>query len=260
MSFPMNSPFIRGALVKTGQGYFCLDPNEQFVSRHLIEHGQFGLHEIAQARHLAGPDARILVVGAHIGSICIPLSRHCKELVAIEANPDTYEFLILNIRMNQCLNLSAYHLAANHDNSEIEFVMSTVNSGGSKRMPLHKDHAYFYDNPKVTKVRGQRLDELFTDPKFDLVFMDIEGSEYFAFLGMPNILAATKHLVVEYLPHHLSRVGGIDVETFLTPLKDNFSTLHVPSQKITVNRDQFYPLLKEMFDKGVGDEGIVFSK
>jgi FkbM family methyltransferase len=249
-----------GVVVKTAQGYFCLDPDEQFVSRSLIDAGAYGVGEIEQARGFIRPESRVLVVGAHIGTIAIPLSRACAQLVAIEANPATYELLALNVAMNGCANIALHHVAANDREAPIEFVMNTHNSGGSKRMPLHRDAVYFHDNPRIAQVRGVRLDELLPEQAFDLVFMDIEGSEYFAFLGMQRILSGARTLIVEFLPHHLSRVAGVSVEQFLAPLAPNFDWLTVPTLGVRKAREGFLPLLRDMYERGHGDAGIVFQK
>ena len=129
--------------------------------------------------------------------------------------------------------------------------MSTHNSGGSKRMPLHRDETYFYDQPAVVQVRGARLDDLL-EGSFDVVLMHIEGSEYFAFLGMQRILAGAATLIVEFLPHHLSRVAGITVEQFLQPLVGHFRTLLVPSTREEVGAEGFGFVLEGMFDENRG--------
>ena len=251
---------IRGVVLRTKQGWYCLDPDEQFVSKSLIETGAYNLHEVERAAGYVGAESRVLVVGAHIGTIAIPLSKRCSELVAIEANPDTYEFLELNVRMNACGNVKVYNVAANDKNAPVTFLMNTHNSGGSKRMPKTRDHAYFYDNPKTTTVRGVLLDEFLDRHDFDLVFMDIEGSEYFALCGMQKILSHAKTLIVEFLPHHLTRVAGITLEDFLRPIRGNFDSLHVPSTGARVGRSQFFEVLKKMFEDNRGDAGLVFRK
>lgn len=251
---------IKGVVVETEQGWFCLDPEEQFVSKSLLETGAYGLGEIEQARQFLDAGCRALVVGAHIGTVAIPLARSCEELVAIEANPQTYEYLELNVAMNRGFNILTHNVAAGERDAPVEFVMNTVNSGGSKRMPVHRDHVYFYDNPRVASVPGVRLDDLLPGERFDLVFMDIEGSEYYAFLGMPRILAGAKTLIVEFLPHHLSRVAGVTVEKFLEPLSAHFSSLTVPSTGQQAGRKEFLGVLQRMFDNNQGDAGIIFRK
>ena len=199
-------------------------------------------------------------MGAHIGTIAVPLAGHCADLVAIEPNPDTYVFLELNVRMNACANVSIHNVAANDKDEALSFVMNTHNSGGSKRMPKIRDDAYFYDDPKVITVRGVRLDDHLERHDFDLVFMDIEGSEYFALTGMQKILGRARTLVVEFLPHHLSRVAGITVEDFLRPIAGHFQSLRVPSTGVRSGPAHFRRVLQKMYDRDQGDGGIVFEK
>ena len=248
----------KGVVVKTDQGYFCVDAADQFVSRELLDGRDWGVHELELATRHLDADARVLVAGAHIGSIAIPLSRICRELTAVEANPATCELLRLNVLLNERRNIRVVHAAANDRNGEIEFVMNTLNSGGSKRMPKFPDLIYFHD-ARITHVPASRLDDLLDDA-FDLVFMDIEGSEYFAFLGMQRILAHARTLVVEFLPHHLSRVAGITVDDFLAPLAAHFDHLTIPTTGRVVARDDFRHALQDMFDRDRGDPAIVFRK
>ena len=249
----------RAVLVKTDQGQFWVDPDDQFVSRSLRDGGVYGADEIKLAASHMEPSSRVLVVGAHIGAIAIPLSRMCRELVAVEANPATCALLRRNVLINERDNIRIIHAAANDANGTIDFVMNTHNSGGSKRMPKFRDDIYFYDNPAIATVPAGRLDDILDDA-FDLVFMDIEGSEYFAFLGMPRLLAHAKILIVEFLPHHLSRVAGITVDDFLAPLMPHFDQLTIPTMRRVVDGKDFKSVLQEMCERNWGDPAIVFGK
>jgi len=245
--------------VETDLGYFWIDPADQVVSRELVDHGTYGAREIELARSHMGESARVLVVGAHIGTVAIPLSRTCRDLVAIEANPATCELLRRNVLLNERGNITVIEAAANDRNGSIEFVMNTHNSGGSKRMPKFHDTIYFYDNPRVTTVAAHRLDDIL-DGAFDLVFMDIEGSEYFAFLGMQRILADARTLIVEFLPHCLARVASITVADFLAPLAPHFDSLAIPTMDRVVAREDFQRALLELSERPEGDPAIIFRK
>ena len=78
------------------------------------------------------------------------------------------------------------------------------------------------------------LDELLPGESFDVVLMDIEGSEYFAFLGMQRILTYAMVLQVEFIPHHLRNVAGVSVAEFLKPIREHFTTLVVPDKRLAV--------------------------
>jgi len=257
MSAELNGP--KGTVFKTDIGYFCLDTEDRVVSWEVINYGAYGMREIELARSLMDEGARVLVVGAHIGTAAIPLSRCCRDLVAVEANPRTFEMLRLNVLMNERRNVTAVHAAANHENGNIEFLMNWRNSGGSKRMPKIRDPNYFDDNPKIETVPARRLDDIL-DGVFDLVFMDIEGSEYFAFVGMQRILAGARTLIVEFLPHHLERVAGITVEDFVAPLAPHFDSLAIPTMDRIVARDEFTRALQALYERQQGDTAIIFRK
>jgi FkbM family methyltransferase len=246
---------VTNKLLKTPHGEFCVDARDRFLGDNL------SLAEIDLARSLlSNPQSTILVVGAHVGTVAIPLSRACRELVAIEANPETFVLLERNIAHNGCDNIRAFNVAANDESRAIEFLANTENSGGSKRMPKFQDAGYFSDDPAIVTVPGVRLDDYLADfPAFDMVFMDCEGSEYFAFLGMPKILRQARTLMVEFLPHHLSRVAGITVEQFIEPLS-GFDHLCIPSKNGGCTKADFLSVLQNMFDNCEVDSAIVFAR
>jgi isocitrate dehydrogenase kinase/phosphatase len=109
-------------------------------------------------------------------------------------------------------------------------------------------------------VSAAPLDELLPGELFDVVQMDIEGSEYFAFLGMQRILTAAIVLVVEFIPHHLRNVAGISVAEFLKPIREHFTTLVVPYNRLVVGRDQFESVLTLMYESDEACAAIIFMK
>ena len=248
-----------GQVVETRQGVFCVDVEDQFVSKALMTRGEYGHDEIRRVGAFLRPSSRVLLVGAHIGALLVPFSKQVDAIVGVEANPHTFKRLRLNVLMNQCRNARVFNYAASDSSGSIEFVMNTANSGASKRMPLVRNEIYFYDNPKVGTVPSVRLDDLLPHERFDVVFMDIEGSEIYAMRGMPRILASAKIVVAEFYPFMVKEVGGATVEDFLQPLED-FNTLVVPSLRRSAHKEDFRPVLQEMFDKNHCDNGIMFFR
>jgi len=253
-------PHAYAIVAKAENGLFAVDPEDNVVGGGLRRKGRYGLDEIARLVPRLGPDSRLLVVGAHLGTLAIPLARHCREVVAIEANPATYALLSLNVALNRASNIRTLEVAASDKEEEIEFLMSTENSGGSKRVPKVKEFMYYYDDPVQTTVEAVRLDTYLDDTKFDVVVMDIEGSEYFALRGMQEILSGCSALVVEFLPHHLRNVSGVSVEAFLSVIEPHFSRLTIPSSGLVVDAPKFAETLNRMYDLEQGDDGIIFEK
>jgi FkbM family methyltransferase len=249
---------IRAIITQSSNGLFAVDPEDLEVGEKLRK-GGFGLDEIERIKSLISDDSRVLIVGSHIGSLAIPISRHCKEVVAIEANPKTYELLTLNLRLNDIENVVSHNIAASEKTEIITFFLNTVNSGGSKRAPKQSHFMYEYDSPERVEIQAHALDTHLSNHAFDLVLMDIEGSEFFALKGMPKILQECKSLIVEFLPHHLRNVAGVDAQTFLKQIPERFTKVTIPSQNVTLSREEAQAFLLKMFRDEKGDDGLIFQ-
>lgn len=256
----INGLHVYALIAKTDSGLFAVDPEDHGVGRRLRKTGKYGLAEIERLKPHIASDSRILIVGAHIGTLALPISKLCKDVVAIEANPRTYELLKINIALNSTVNCRAINIAASDKTENIEFLLSRANSGGSKRVPKIREFMYYYDNPEKIWVKAATLDEYLEEKDFHIVVMDIEGSEYFALSGMQDILSKCKLLVVEFVPHHLKNVSGVTVEQFLSVIEPHFSRMSIPSKRLELNASEFARHLTEMYNLEQGDEGIIFEK
>jgi FkbM family methyltransferase len=253
-------PYVYALFVNSKNGIFAVDPEDSAVGLQLRMEGQYGLKELERLERYITPDSTVLFVGAHIGTFVVPISKVCKKVIAIEANPATYDLLMMNLALNSVSNCRAINIAASDREESIEFLMNRANSGGSKRVPIVNNIIYYYDNPQKITIEAVSLDNYLSEKSFELVVMDIEGSEYFALKGMQQILANSKVLSVEFLPHHLKNVSGVSVEQFLSVIEPHFSKLTIPSKQLQLNAGEFVTHLRYMYDHEQGDEGIVFEK
>jgi FkbM family methyltransferase len=250
---------VRAILVNSRNGNLLIDVEDQTIGRCLLSHGEYSMHEIEQIQSALSVESDLLVVGAHIGTYVIPLAKHCRHVVAVEANPLTFELLKLNLLINGATNVCAIATAASDKSEDLDFILSRTNSGSSKRMPARFVYDDFSDSPEVTKIHACRLDDRLPNSQFEVIVMDIEGSEYFAFRGMQRILAGAAALFVEFLPHYLKDVSNVTVAEFIAPIYSHFSWLSVPGSD-PVSRDGFLPTLQRMYEKNVVADSIVFSK
>jgi len=254
----MKSTYI-GHLYQTDQGVFCVDPTDQFVAQTLIESGEYGRGQLEQLKLFCNSGSSVLLLGAHLGAIAVPLSKLVRNMTIFEANPDTFRLLDANLKLNGCTNVEAFNFAANNENTALQFVLNTVNSGGSKRMPVHRDEVYFEDAPRVVDVPAVRLDDFLLGKSYDVIFMDIEGSEYFAMKGMPRLVAHASVIFSEFLPHHLTQVGGITIDDYIECF-EGFNTLIVPSSTSVFHFENIKDVLRDMFESNHGDEGLIFIR
>ena len=254
-------PNARAIYAQTNQGDYLVDPADNFVAKKLLNHGEYGLKEIKLASQFLKKDSNCLVLGGHIGALVIPLAKLCKELTVFEANPKSFEFLSKNLRLNNISNALAYNKAANHEKKPIKFLISKDNSGGSKRFPLISSHGYFYDNPDEIMVEGIVLDDFMKPKSFDLIFVDIEGSEYFAFKGMQKIFKRAKVLITEFVPHHLKNVSSVKALDFWLTLSPHFNSMYVPkTHKSFRGSEKILEQLEFMFSTNENHDNLVFLK
>ena len=239
---------VQSVIVHSKNGILATDPEDLEVGHQLRVNGSFGLSELTRINQLVDKNSNVLIVGGHIGSLAIPISKTVNNCTVIEASPKNYELLKTNILLNNCDNITSFNIAASDVKGKIKFQMNSVNSGGSKRLPINNEFMYRYDNPEVIEVESESLDVLLQGKNFDLILLDIEGSEYFAMKGMPNLLSNCQNLIVEFLPHHLTNVAGITVKQFLENIPNQIKYLTIPSRGETFPIDVGGVILQEMFN------------
>ena len=249
---------IKAIITESENGLFAVDPEDLEVGQKLRS-GGFGVDEVERLKTFINKKSKVLIVGTHIGALAIPLSKHCREITAIEANPNTFELLEINLHLNHAKNIIPHNIFANESHEKVEFLLNTVNSGGSKRKPKKSSFLYDFDNPEIIELESHKLDDYLPDHDYDLVLLDIEGSEYFAMKGMKDILSNCKTLVVEFLPHHLKNVADIDVETFLSVLPGHFTKFNLPNNQQEHNISEVKTVLQKMYDANIGEDGIIFT-
>lgn len=115
---------ITAAIMRDGDFVYAIDIEDQTVRRARERFKPHVGEEIDRISQLIDRDAKLLVVGAHIGMVAIPVSRLCRELWAIEANPRTFELLQYNIKLNDGRNVHALNIVASDREEDVDFVMN----------------------------------------------------------------------------------------------------------------------------------------
>jgi FkbM family methyltransferase len=254
--------YTSGFLVDCGELLYLVDVRDMSVGGHLRRNGGYGERELQIIDRLVTVNDHVVFVGTHVGALALPTARKVKRAVLVEANPNTFKLLDFNVRINRIDNVEIHNFAIGESQGSLDFLLSTVNSGGSKRVPVIKEEMYYYDRPETVAVPMRTLDSLLSGRFEDiaLIVMDIEGSEFFAIKGMPDALARTRHLIMEFIPHHLSSVAGITADELLGELKKYFNYCFIPSKNKSINASEFNNWFKGMIERNEYDDGVVFSK
>jgi len=256
----ISSRYLIGNIINTPQGIYSFPNNENVISQSLIETGQYEDWEIKLIQNVVTDQDNVLIVGAHLGAIAIPISKSVKLLEAVEVNPEIIKYLKCNIIFNEIKNVNLTEVAASNENTILRFIAGEGNSGGSKVFPKIPHPHYFESKHKIVEVEAKPLDEVFPVEKFKLVFMDIEGSEYTAMQGMSRILRDADFLFIEFIPHHLQYVADITPELFADEILKYFNHLYLPKLNATLDRATIKFGLRKFFDLNQSFDQIVFFK
>jgi FkbM family methyltransferase len=123
-------------------------------------------------------------IGPHIGyftMLATNLVGHGGLAITFEANPNTFELLEKNTRLNNRKYLIENHnIGISNTSSILDFNKFTRNSGSSSFSSYEEELLKeLGEEPEILKIKTISLDEFFKDKhyKFDFIKIDAEGSE-----------------------------------------------------------------------------------
>jgi FkbM family methyltransferase len=141
----------------------------------------------------------VVDIGANIGQLAIGAAMIVGDsgvVYAFEPHPDIYSYLTKNIAMNECNQIHAYNMAvgneigvlciSNKRNDDQNTIVNNQQSGIS--------------------IKQIKLDEMdITEPKIDLLKVDVEGYEKFVFEGALQVLEKTECVYYESWQDHFEK-------------------------------------------------------
>ena len=194
------SDFGEGILANTKNGVFVVEAGDFSVGRKLLESGEYCFDEIQWLAGMLDPfKSSVVVVGSHIGSVLVPLSKHCKKVVAFEADVKNYTLLSYNLALNHCENVNAHNLAVGEKNGIVKIKRNLINTGNTSIATAEKKIENTYSEAEMVT-----LDDVIELNTIDLMIMDIEGYEPQALVGASEVLEKTSMLYIEFAPEQLA--------------------------------------------------------
>jgi FkbM family methyltransferase len=194
----MNTPLrwdaiIGGEIVLTVDnipGHFML-PAVSDLARRIIMDGCYEPEVTKALKQFSNIEGVVVDVGANVGLYASYFAHMCQKagkVVAIEANPEAYKYLVQNMDRNDL-------------SSKVETVNACI---GSERKFV--EFAYVAGKPEYSSVAGIvhpaiqassiqtisipqiQLDEVVSPKSVSLIFVDVEGAEEYVFRGAEKIL------------------------------------------------------------------------
>ncbi len=189
-----------------------LDPYD-YVSREILETGQWEAESWAILQEHIGKGATVVDIGAHIGYYSLkaaPVAGPAGHVIAIEPNPETIQKLRGNIQASGARTITVEPVACSDTESTLElFAAPRSNTGETS---LSRTNAS-QDSQGVTsyKVRARPLDEILKQAgvsRVDAVKIDVEGAEYLVLKGATETLDRYHPaLLIEIVEHQLQAMG-----------------------------------------------------
>jgi FkbM family methyltransferase len=260
-------PYGVAVLTRTENGLLLVPVGDMMVGRRLSFNGCYDPELLSFLLHRCDAASELLFVGAHVGALAIPAAKRVRRVVAVEANPATFELLKMNVALNGLQNIGIHNFVAGDRNGEVAFLTSRLNSGASGLEMGGWGEAYIYDKPERIRVQMKSLDEVFPEARFDLIVMDIEGSEALALRGMKALVGRSGGLLVEVFEQHLRRIARVTNEEFLSLVEPHFDEALVlpekprrgqPASRGPYSRSAFPEMMLECCKQGMAN--VMFSK
>ncbi len=150
-----------------------------------------------------------LDLGGNIGAIVIPTAKRRPDIKAysVEAAPWIFSYLQANVERNNLKNVQLINNALfDKDDQELDFFSPPDKYGKGSLAAVFTNNA--------VKVRSKKIDTLVADfqlDKVDLIKIDIEGFEYFAFRGAEKLLQGSSApvIVFEFVDWAEARANGL---------------------------------------------------
>jgi FkbM family methyltransferase len=197
--------------------------------------------EIEIIRSIVNKDSSITIdLGANVGIFTKVLAEHSKHVYAFE--PEPYNFSQLKENMKSYNNVTLYNMAASNITGSDAILHKSVINNGMHR--LYESKLCWGEKVRVKTVRLDDLPEL-QNVKINFIKMDIEGFEYFALLGMTNIIKRDKPVIISEFHPDSIRESGASPERIFDLMTKEFDYLY-PIHCIT----------REMFDAYEGLEKV----
>jgi len=141
----------------------------------------------------------VIDIGAGRGEDSLPFSEAvgpAGRVVAIEADPNSFELLRHLCRANRLVNVAPIHAAVIDGRRKVQIeVAASIETDTWLQHSLLAPGA----GAPSAEVQGLTLDEIcdqYGVPAIDLLKMNIEGAEKIAISGMTRALAVTKHVCI----------------------------------------------------------------
>lgn len=194
---PASSIFPENRLVTTRYGQkMWVAPSDE-IGRKIIKQGVYdrkGVYILDCLLKGLG-DAVALDIGANIGNHTLVMSRHARQVLAFEPQPEVFQILSRNIEANGITNVRAHPVGLSDCNDSLVLYTNLEgNSGGSTFNPKRRPGHHLKVRSEV-RIGDEFLASQGVD-RVDLIKIDVEGYELEVLKGLAKTIREHQPIVV----------------------------------------------------------------
>ncbi len=192
--------------VKSPYGRFAIDPKRDAqIFKHMSPTEHHQMHAIRLLERFLVDDSTVIDVGAHIGTVSIPLSYKAKRVISFEPSQVSFGLLQKNIELNGIQNIDARNKGLGSKPGHASLApMPEGNAGGQT-----------LDADEAGSIEVSTLDA--EAESADLIKIDVEGMEMEVLKGATKLIERSEpSIFMEIFPQAL-RANGVrprDIQRF----------------------------------------------
>ncbi|MDQ4055878.1 MAG: FkbM family methyltransferase [Thermoproteota archaeon] len=192
---PGNSTLLKFKVPKYDYEFYCRINKDDFKI--------MTIHEDDIIKRFTPKEGDIVIdIGAHIGLYTIISSKRVGangKVVAIEADPENFEMLTSNIKLNQLTNVIPLNYAVYSKETKLKLYLPSGESGFTKYNTIMPN--WINTQEKFVEVNANTLDYLLQLNKIrqeevNWIKIDVEGAEFEVLKGATNVLSKSKDVAI----------------------------------------------------------------
>lgn len=212
--------FLKPSYIMIDGNKFYIDKQDTTVSQELVQSKKWEEYETEIFKKNIKLGDVVIDIGAHIGYytlIAAKLVGGTGKVYSFEPDQKNFQLLKKNIEVNGYRNVVLINKAVSNRSGMDYLYLNKKNTG---------DHRIFDsgEKRKSIPIETVTLDDFFRKNKIklDLIKMDIQGSEAFAFQGAKEIISNNLHIkiITEFYPKALQQ-SSISANEYLKMLEKN---------------------------------------
>lgn len=172
----------------------CDKNDRRIVPMEILNFGSYEKEETRMFLSLLDNGSYVFDIGANFGWYSLLFSKYFKnaKIFAFEPIKRTFNYLKLNIKLNNASNIKPFNLGFSDKNGEGVFYFRTAESASASLADLKEDR-----RAKRVVCKMARLDDFVRSKKLkvDLIKCDVEGSELLVFKGGREVITKNKPII-----------------------------------------------------------------